>query len=109
MGDSTETDTISAEEFSATADVSEWHPADGTATAVFRTGSFARGVDFVDLIGELADAADHHPDVDLRYPSVTVRLSSHDIGGLSRRDAALARAISDAARSLGVEAETDEG
>lgn len=109
MSDATGTDAISSEEFSAAEGVDEWQPADGTATAVFHTGSFARGVHLVDLIGELADAADHHPDVDLRYPSVTVRLSSHDTGGLSRRDAALACAISEAARSLGVEAETGEG
>lgn len=103
MTDSTGTDAISAEEFSASEGVGEWRTADGAATTVFRTGSFAQGVRLVDVIGELADAADHHPDVDLRYPTVSVRLSSHDIGGLSRRDARLARAISDAARSLGID------
>lgn len=72
----------------------------GSARAHFRTGSFAAGVELVDAIGELADAADHHPDVDLRYAGVTVRLVSHDVGGLSERDVALARQISAAAREL---------
>jgi 4a-hydroxytetrahydrobiopterin dehydratase len=53
----------------------------------------------------LAEAADHHPDVDLRYTSVTVRLISHDIGALSRRDLTLAQRISVAARELEVPAD----
>jgi 4a-hydroxytetrahydrobiopterin dehydratase len=59
----------------------------------------------VRAIGELADAANHHPDVDLRYPAVTVRLQTHEIGGLSERDAALAVQIEDAARRLGIESD----
>ena len=73
--------------------------------AYFRTGSFATGVALVDEIGRLADAANHHPDVDLRYPGVTVRLVTHEVDGLSDRDVALARQISAAARDLGVEAD----
>ena len=72
------------------------------AFAHFRTGSFAKGIALVDAIGELADAANHHPDVDLRLAGVTVRTSSHDVQGLSERDVALARRISAAARELGV-------
>ncbi len=75
------------------------------ACAHFRTGSFAKGVALVDTIGELADAANHHPDVDLRYSTVTVRLSSHDVGGLRQRDVELARQVSAAARELEVPAD----
>lgn len=82
-----------------------WHRVYGGATACFATGSFDRGVEFVRAIGELADAANHHPDVDLRYPAVTVRLQTHEIGGLSERDAALAVQIEDAARRLGIESD----
>jgi pterin-4a-carbinolamine dehydratase len=53
-------------------------------------------------VGALADAADHHPDVDLRYPSVTVRLTTHDAGGLTAKDVALARRIDAAARHQGI-------
>ena len=97
---------ITAEEFAAAEGVEDWHVLDsGEVGTVFRTGSFARGVDLIARIGALADAANHHPDVDLRYPTVTVRLSTHEIGGLSERDVALARQISDVARELGVEAQ----
>lgn len=94
---------VTAEEFSAADGVEDWQVLDsGEVGAVFKTGSFARGVDLVARIGALADAANHHPDVDLRYPSVTVRLSTHEIGGLSERDVALAREISVAAQEMGI-------
>ncbi|SEG56763.1 4a-hydroxytetrahydrobiopterin dehydratase [Actinacidiphila yanglinensis] len=88
--------------FQETVGVDDWRVLFGAASAHFRTGSFATGVAFVDAIGALADAANHHPDVDLRYPGVTVRLMTHEVGGLSERDVDLARAISAAARDLDV-------
>ncbi|MBD8080453.1 VOC family protein [Cellulosimicrobium arenosum] len=93
-------DRISAREFHDSDGVEDWRVVLASAQTRFRTGSFTAGVELVDAIGELADAADHHPDVDLRYPAVTVRLTSHDVGGLSRRDVELARQISAAAREL---------
>lgn len=95
-------DRITAQEFSDADGTQDWKVVDGAAQATFTTGSFAAGVELVDAIGELAEAADHHPDVDLRYPAVTVRLMSHDVDGISRRDVALARRISDAARELDI-------
>ena len=97
---------ITAEEFTAAEGVQDWHVlGSGEVGTVFKTGSFARGVDLVVRIGALADAANHHPDVVLRYPSVEVRLSTHEIDGLSERDVALAREISAAAQELGIEAQ----
>lgn len=101
-------DAITAEEFAAHEGLDGWRAAAGSATARFETGSFAAGVRLVVEVGRLADEADHHPDVDLRFPHVDITLSSHDIGGLSRRDAALARRITDAALALGVPAPTKE-
>ena len=80
----------------------DWRVVRGNASTHFRTGSFAAGVALVDAIGKLADAANHHPDVDLRYRGVTVRLRTHSEGRLTERDVALARQISDAARELGI-------
>ena len=74
-------------------------------SAYFRTGSFAAGAELIDAIAELAEAANHHPDVDLRYSGVTVRLVTHEVGGLSIRDAELARQISQAARELDIRAD----
>jgi 4a-hydroxytetrahydrobiopterin dehydratase len=93
---------ISSRQFHATAGVDEWRVVFGGAKAHFSTGSFARGVEFVSAIGRLADAANHHPDIDLRYAGVTVKLVTHEIHDLSERDAALAARISAAARELGI-------
>jgi 4a-hydroxytetrahydrobiopterin dehydratase len=98
-------DRITPEQFHAVPGTADWRATATGASARFRTGSFTAGVELVDAIGELAGTADHHPDVDLRYAEVTVRLTSHDVGGLSERDAALARSISAAARELDVPAE----
>src|SRR3954471_21581354 len=97
---------MTGEQFLAADGVEDWRVLpSGEVPAAFATRKFAAGVTLVDAIGRLADAANHHPDVDLRYKGVTVRLSSHDIGGLSERDVTLARQISTAARELGVSAD----
>lgn len=85
--------------------VKDWRVLFGGACAHFRTGSFATGVALVDAVGAVADAAGHHPDVDLRYGGVTVRPITHEVDGLSERDVQLARQISAAARGLDVSAQ----
>ena len=101
-------DKIGAAEFHAAPGTSDWRVVFGGARTRFRTGSFAQGLALVDEIGRLAEAADHHPDIDLRYGLVEVRLISHDVGGLSRRDISLAEKISAAAASLGLVARPAE-
>ncbi|MFC8799607.1 4a-hydroxytetrahydrobiopterin dehydratase [Promicromonospora sp. NPDC057138] len=102
------TDAITAAEFTADGGTRHWRVQGDSAVARFTTGSFATGLRLITRIGALAESANHHPDVDLRYGTVTVRTSSHDIGGLSRRDLALAREISAAARELSIEADQGE-
>ena len=70
----------------------------------FRTGSFVRGLELVTRITAAAEEADHHPDVVLTYPHVDVDLHSHDVHGVTSRDVALARRISEIAAAMGVEA-----
>jgi len=82
----------------------DWRPLLGQLVARFETGDFATGARLVAALTEAAEAADHHPDVDLRYPHVEVRLSSHDVGGLTMRDVRLAAEISDLAAGMGVTA-----
>jgi len=96
---------ITPRQFQEAEGVEDWRVVFEGACTHFRTGSFATGVALVDAIGGLADAANHHPDVDLRYAGVTVRLTTHEVGGLSERDVALARQISEAAGALGVSAD----
>jgi 4a-hydroxytetrahydrobiopterin dehydratase len=57
------------------------------------TGDFARGLEVVQAIGAAAAEMDHHPDVDLRFAHVDVRLRSHDADGVTDRDVRLARRI----------------
>jgi 4a-hydroxytetrahydrobiopterin dehydratase len=87
------------------ADLPDWRRLFDTLRARYRTGDFATGLQLVTRIGELAEAANHHPDVDLRYPTVAVVLWSHDAGGVTSRDVELARQISQMAADLGVEAD----
>jgi 4a-hydroxytetrahydrobiopterin dehydratase len=87
------------------AGLSDWRQLFEALRTRFLTGDFATGLRLVSRIGELAEAANHHPDVDLRYPHVNVTLFSHDVFGVTSRDVDLARAISAAAADLGVEAD----
>lgn len=98
-------DQITPREFHESEGVDDWRWVFEGACAWFATGSFAKGVDLIREIGRLADEANHHPDVDLRYGGVMVRLLSHDVMGLSHRDLALARQISAAAAALGAESD----
>ena len=83
----------------------DWRPILGHLDARFATGSFEKGLALANRIGELAEAANHHPDLDLRYPHLGVRLTSHDVGNMTQRDVDLARQISEAAAELGISAD----
>jgi 4a-hydroxytetrahydrobiopterin dehydratase len=70
-----------------------------------RTKDFAAGLAIVDAVGAAAEAMDHHPDLDLRYTHVDVRLTSHDVGAVTGRDLRLARTISTIAADAGTATE----
>jgi 4a-hydroxytetrahydrobiopterin dehydratase len=99
------TERITPQAFLAADGVDDWRVVSGAACAYFGTGSFRAGVALVDAIGELADAANHHPDVPRRTQGGAGRLGPHAVDGLSSRDVDLARQISAAARELGVTAD----
>lgn len=86
-----------------------WRVVDDAVHARFATGSFADGVAFTVRIGEAADAANHHPDVTITYPEVSVSITTHDAGGLTDLDVDMARAISSIARDLDVAVLPDGG
>ena len=54
---------------------------------------FRSALAFVAYVGELAEAQNHHPDIDIRYNKVSLTLSTHEAGGLSDKDFALAKLI----------------
>ena len=65
-------------------------------SAIRKSFSFARfadGIRFVDRVAVAADALDHHPDIDVRYTTITMVLSTHSAGGLTRKDFELAERI----------------
>ena len=71
-----------------------WQVRDGKLSKTFTVRSFAHGVLFIGAIGQLAEAANHHPDVSLLdYNQVTVSLVTHSEGGITEKDSALARQI----------------
>jgi len=55
--------------------------------------SFPAVIELVRQIADLAEAANHHPDLDIRYSKLRVALSSHDAGGITQRDLDLAAKI----------------
>jgi 4a-hydroxytetrahydrobiopterin dehydratase len=98
---------ITMRQFHETAGVEDWRVVGDGACTYFVTGSFAAGARLVQAISELDGLEDHHPDVDLRYGGVTVRLltMTADYAGLSERDVELARQISAVAGELGLRAD----
>ena len=86
---------LSAEEADATlkAKGSAWRREGATIVKESAHGDFAGALAYVNRVAELAEAANHHPDVDVRWATVTLRLSTHSAGGLTEKDLALAEKI----------------
>lgn len=70
----------------------------GEIVRTFDRGNFNGSIAFVNAIADAANAADHHPDLEISWNSVTVRMSSHDAHGITERDFALARTVDALAR-----------
>jgi 4a-hydroxytetrahydrobiopterin dehydratase len=71
----------------------DWERQGDVLVKVVRRDDFAGALAFVDAVGELAEAADHHPDIDIRWNTVTLRLTTHSAGGLTAKDLSLAAEI----------------
>lgn len=84
-----------AERAAALEGLSQWQ-ADAGGKAISRTfvfKDFSAAFAFMTRVALLAEKAGHHPDWSNRYNKVQISLSTHDVGGLSEKDVALARAI----------------
>ena len=99
-------DAVTISEFYAAEGLEDWRVLSDGACACFRTRSFAEAVRFVQAIGAIAGVEGHPPDVDLRPHGVTVRLVTLTDAhmGMTTQDIAIARDVSAAARTLGLEA-----
>jgi 4a-hydroxytetrahydrobiopterin dehydratase len=60
---------------------------------VFRFPDFKAAMQFVNKVADAAEQANHHPDIDIRYNTVTMALVSHDSGGVTQRDVRMAGVI----------------
>jgi 4a-hydroxytetrahydrobiopterin dehydratase len=78
-----------------------WSRRGEVITKTFQFRDFLTGIDFVTAVAKAADAADHHPDIDIRYTKVTCALSTHSAGGITQKDLDMARKIDRAQESIG--------
>jgi len=73
-----------------------WEYRDNSLCKLFRFNEFIDGIHFISRIAEIAEAADHHPDMHINYPRVTFVCSTHSEGGVSDKDTRLAAQIEQA-------------
>jgi 4a-hydroxytetrahydrobiopterin dehydratase len=70
-----------------------WSRRGDAITKTFQFRTFLSGIDFVSAVAQAADAADHHPDIDIRYTKIVCALSTHSAGGITQKDLDMARQI----------------
>jgi len=68
----------------------DWKIVSGELVRIFQFKDFRAALSFVNRVGELAEEAGHHPDIDIRYNRVRLGLSTHDEGGITVKDFDLA-------------------
>jgi 4a-hydroxytetrahydrobiopterin dehydratase len=71
----------------------DWKLVDGVLVKTVTCAGFVGSLAFVNEVGVLAQAADHHPDIDIRYNQVKLALVTHDSGGITQKDIDLATRI----------------
>lgn len=77
--------------------LSGWQPAGKAIQRVFDFPDFKAAMQFVNKVADVAEQANHHPDIDIRYNKVTMALVSHDSGGVTQRDVRMAKRINEIA------------
>ncbi len=82
----------------ALAGAAGWQQDGAAITRTFALPSFPAALVFACAVGNLAERADHHPDILIQYKKVTLTLSTHSAGGLTEKDFALAKEINGIAR-----------
>jgi 4a-hydroxytetrahydrobiopterin dehydratase len=74
-------------------DLNGWERKDGALRRSVKFREFLAGIDAVRRVAEHAEAEDHHPDIDIRWRTVTFALVTHSEGGITDKDVAMARDI----------------
>ena len=96
---------LTAQQFQDSGGLEDWRVLAFGASTWFDAPSHSAGAELVRRVAALADAASHRPDIDLRATGVHIRTLTHAAACLTERDVSLARAISAAARDLGLSAD----
>ena len=78
---------------SALSELSGWTREGDALRRDLTAPTFAEGIALVDRVAVVADERDHHPDIDIRWTTVTFRLSTHSEGGITDNDVVMAREI----------------
>ncbi len=71
----------------------DWTVVDGRLEISVRAKDFVQAIEFVNRFTNLAEAQDHHPDFEIRYNTIRMRVVSHDVGGLTDRDLKFATSV----------------
>jgi 4a-hydroxytetrahydrobiopterin dehydratase len=74
-------------------DLPGWERADGTLRRSIKFPAFLEGIAAVSRVGQRAEEKDHHPDIDIRWRTVTFVLVTHSAGGITENDLDMAREI----------------
>jgi 4a-hydroxytetrahydrobiopterin dehydratase len=76
-------------------DLNGWERADGALRRSIKFPAFLGGIEAVRKVAERAEAKDHHPDIDIRWRTVTFALVTHSEGGITDKDVQMAREINE--------------
>ena len=71
----------------------EWESEKKAITRTFEFEEFMDGIDFVNSVADIAEEAQHHPDIRINYTKVTLKLTTHDAGGVTEADVELAQRV----------------
>jgi 4a-hydroxytetrahydrobiopterin dehydratase len=82
---------IASEIKNALATVPDWKMKGAEISRTFQFKDFPAAMKFVNAVAKLAEKEQHHPDIDIRWNKVTLVLTTHDAGGLTEKDFALAK------------------
>lgn len=101
---------VSAEVFAQLEGLDDWRYASNAIHTEFDAGSFPAAGTLASAVADAAEAANHHPDLELRYPGrLVVHLTSHSVGEATQADVDLARTISELAAAVGATADPHAG
>lgn len=81
--------------------LSGWESKNNAISKMFKFKEFMSGIEFVNKVAEIAEGADHHPDITINYTRVTFTCSTHSDGGVTEKDFKLANNIEIAFKDVG--------